>query len=48
MWVDPIAWITMPYEHIEKVRDYFGEKVAFYFLWMSFLIKLRKLAPEAS
>merc|ERR1719326_2147861 len=39
MWDDPMAWITMPYTHIEKVRDYFGEKVAFYFLWMSFLIK---------
>jgi len=26
-------------EHLDKVRDYFGEKVGFYFLWMTYLNK---------
>jgi len=29
-------WILMRSDHTNKVRDYFGDKVAFYYLWMSF------------
>jgi len=32
-------WIWMGTEHTHKVRDYFGDKVAFYYLWMSFYWK---------
>jgi hypothetical protein len=32
-------WIWMPTDHAHKVRDYFGDKVAFYYLWMSFYWK---------
>jgi hypothetical protein len=32
-------WIMMDTEHSHKVRDYFGDKVCFYYLWMSFYWK---------
>lgn len=32
-------WILMDTDHTHKVRDYFGEKVAFYYVWMSFYWK---------
>jgi hypothetical protein len=32
-------WILMPTDHTHNVRDYFGEKVAFYYVWMSFYWK---------
>jgi hypothetical protein len=34
-WFKTFAWGT----HIDKVRDYFGERIAMYFLFMSFLNK---------
>mmetsp|Transcript_31868 Transcript_31868/g.88084 ORF Transcript_31868/g.88084 Transcript_31868/m.88084 type:complete len:772 (-) Transcript_31868:217-2532(-) len=32
-------WILMLPEHTMKVRNYFGDKIAFYFLWLSFYWK---------
>jgi hypothetical protein len=32
-------WVTMDTDHTHKVRDYFGEKVAFYYVWMAFYWK---------
>jgi len=36
---DVFRWIVMDTDHTHKVRDYFGEKVAFYYVWMSFYWK---------
>jgi hypothetical protein len=33
------SWVYMPHAHATRVRDYFGEQVAFYFLFMSFYWK---------
>lgn len=35
-WREWKSWILMSPEHTHKVRDYFGDKVAFYYLWMCF------------
>jgi len=35
-WHQKMNWIFMYNEHAHRVRDYFGDKVAFYYLWMSF------------
>jgi len=35
-WKEWKQWILMRNDHTHKVRDYFGDKVAFYYLWMSF------------
>lgn len=32
-------WLLMDTDHTHKVRDYFGEKVAFYYVWLSFYWK---------
>eukprot|EP00929_Paragymnodinium_shiwhaense_P120552 TRINITY_DN92501_c0_g1_i1.p1 TRINITY_DN92501_c0_g1~~TRINITY_DN92501_c0_g1_i1.p1 ORF type:complete len:804 (+),score=252.16 TRINITY_DN92501_c0_g1_i1:137-2413(+) len=32
-------WVRMDQAHSDRVRDYFGDKIAFYFLWMSFYVK---------
>jgi len=32
-------WIMMPEEHANRVHDYFGDKIAFYFLFLSFYWK---------
>jgi hypothetical protein len=38
-WKEWKQWIWMGSDHTHKVRDYFGDKVAFYYLWMSFYWK---------
>jgi len=35
-WREWRQWLLMRNDHTHKVRDYFGDKVAFYYLWMSF------------
>jgi len=32
-------WLLMPEEHANRLRDYFGDKIAFYFLFMAFYLK---------
>jgi len=38
-WHEWKKWIMMDTDHTHKVRDYFGDKVAFFFLWHSFYWK---------
>jgi len=38
-WREWMQWIMMGTDHTHKVRDYFGDKVAFFFLWHSFYWK---------
>eukprot|EP00437_Effrenium_voratum_P005085 CAMPEP_0181431576 /NCGR_PEP_ID=MMETSP1110-20121109/18319_1 /TAXON_ID=174948 /ORGANISM="Symbiodinium sp., Strain CCMP421" /LENGTH=741 /DNA_ID=CAMNT_0023554945 /DNA_START=262 /DNA_END=2487 /DNA_ORIENTATION=- len=32
-------WFWPDEEHANRLRDYFGDKIAFYFLWMAFYVK---------
>lgn len=32
-------WFWPDEEHANRMRDYFGDKIAFYFLWMAFYLK---------
>lgn len=36
---DAFAWIRMDMHFADKVRDYFGDRVALYFLWQSWYVK---------
>lgn len=38
-WLQKFEWIRMPEEQANKVRDYFGDKIAFYFLFMAWYVK---------
>lgn len=48
-WTNPkkaFAWIWMDREQADKVRNYFGDRIAYYFLWSSFYWKW--MAPIAA
>eukprot|EP00931_Biecheleriopsis_adriatica_P037875 TRINITY_DN2171_c1_g1_i5.p1 TRINITY_DN2171_c1_g1~~TRINITY_DN2171_c1_g1_i5.p1 ORF type:complete len:775 (+),score=224.35 TRINITY_DN2171_c1_g1_i5:121-2445(+) len=36
---DQMQWFLMGEEHANRLRDYFGDKIGFYFIWMSFYVK---------
>lgn len=38
-WLQRFEWLRMPEEQANKIRDYFGDRIAFYFLFMAWYVK---------
>jgi len=38
-WLQKFEWLRMPEEQANKIRDYFGDRIAFYFLFMAWYVK---------